>query len=110
MLGLKEYCIFVLSNNSIDKVREYSGDNQIGSISFTIKDNLITTNDIITKAQNDLNFQKKLYKVLKDEYENFNINIRKFKGALELSNSGLKNIEGLINGEYEIDRNEFLEK
>ena len=91
-------------------MREYSGDNQIGSISFTIKDNLITTNDIITKAQNDLNFQKKLYKVLKDEYENFNINIRKFKGALELSNSGLKNIEGLIKGEYEIDRNEFLEK
>ena len=107
---LKNVVFFVLSNNSIDKVREYSGDNQIGSISFTIKDNLITTNDIITKAQNDLNFQKKLYKVLKDEYENFNINIRKFKGALELSNSGLKNIEGLINGEYEIDRNEFLEK
>ena len=87
---LKNIVFFVLSNNSIDKV--------------------ITTNDIITKAQNDLNFQKKLYKVLKDEYENFNINIRKFKGALELSNSGLKNIEGLINGEYEIDRNEFLEK
>ena len=107
---LKNIIFFVLSNNSIDNVREYSGDNQIGSISFTIKDNLITTNDIITKAQNDLNFQKKLYKVLKDEYENFNINIRKFKGALELSNSGLKNIEGLINGEYEIDRNEFLEK
>ena len=107
---LKNIVFFVLSNNSIDKVREYSGDNQIGSISFTIKDNLITTNDIITKAQNDLNFQKKLYKVLKDEYENFNINIRKFKGALELSNSGLKNIEGLINGEYDIDRNEFLEK
>lgn len=107
---LKNIVFFVLSNNSIDKVREYSGDNQIGSISFTIKDNLITTNDIITKAQNDLNFQKKLYKVLKDEYENFNINIRKFKGALELSDSGLKNIEGLINGEYEIDRNEFLEK
>ena len=107
---LKNIVFFVLSNNSIDKMREYSGDNQIGSISFTIKDNLITTNDIITKAQNDLNFQKKLYKVLKDEYENFNINIRKFKGALELSNSGLKNIEGVINGEYEIDRNEFLEK
>ena len=84
---LKNIVFFVLSNNSIDKVREYSGDDQIGSISFTIKDNLITTNDIITKAQNDLNFQKKLYKVLKDEYENFNINIRKFKGALELSNS-----------------------
>ena len=32
------------------------------------------------------------------------------KVQLELSNSGLKNIEGLIKGEYEIDRNEFLEK
>jgi hypothetical protein len=81
---LKNIVFFVLSNNSIDKVREYSGDNQIGSISFTIKDNLITTNDIITKAQNDLNFQKKLYKVLKDEYENFNINIRKFKDIFEM--------------------------
>lgn len=29
---------------------------------------------------------------------------------MERSNSGFKNIEGLINGEYEIDRNEFLEK
>ena len=57
---LKNIVFFVLSNNSIDKVREYSGDNQIGSISFTIKDNLITTNDIITKAQNDLNFQRTL--------------------------------------------------
>lgn len=29
---------------------------------------------------------------------------------MDLSISGLKNIEGLINGEYEIVRNEFLEK
>lgn len=51
-------CFFVLSNESIGRVKAYSGANQIGSISFTIKDNLITTNDIITKAQNDLTFQK----------------------------------------------------
>lgn len=107
---LKNIVFFVLSNNSIDNIKEYSGDNQIGRVSFTVKDNLITTKDIITRAQNDSNFQKKLYKVLKDEYENFDINIREFKGALELSSSGLKNIEGLINGEYEIDRSEFLEK
>lgn len=105
---LKNVVFFVLSNNSIDKVREYCGDNQIGSISFTVKDNLITTNDIITKAQNNLDFQKKLYRVLKDEFNNLNINIKKFKDALEFSNSGLKNIDGLINREYEIDRNEFL--
>lgn len=107
---LKNIVFFLLSNNSIDNIKEYSGDNQIGRVSFTVKDNLITTKDIITRAQNDSDFQKKLYKVLKDEYENFDINIRKFKDALELSSSGLKNIEGLINGEYEIDRSEFLEK
>ena len=101
---------FVLGNDSISKIKEYTGDNQIGRISFTVKDNLITTKDIITKAQNDLEFQKKIYTVLKDEYENFNINIRKFQNALKLSSSGLKNIEELINGEYEIDRKEFLEK
>lgn len=38
---------FVLSNESAGKVKEYSGDNQIGTISFTIKDNLITTDDIL---------------------------------------------------------------
>lgn len=101
---------FVLSNDSIDRVKEYSGDNQIGNISFTIKDNLITTADIITKAQNNLDFQKKLYTVLKDEFESFNTNGKKFCDALEFSrNVGLKNIDALINGEYEIDRNEFLE-
>lgn len=101
---------FVLGNDSIPKIREHSGDNQIGSISFTIKDNLITTNNIITKAQNDLDFQKKLYKVLKDEYNNFSTNIKDFEHALNTSHSGLKNIEDLINGEYKIDRKEFIEK
>lgn len=101
---------FVLGNDSIPKIREYSGDNQIGSISFTIKDNLITTNNIITKAQNNLDFQKKLYKVLKDEYNNFSTNIKAFEHALNTSHSGLKSIEDLINGEYKIDRKEFIEK
>ncbi len=101
---------FVLDNDSIGRIKEYSGNNQIGSISFTIKDNLITTADIITKAQNNLDFQKQLYNVLKEEFESFNVNEKGFYDALEFSrNVGLKNIDGLINGEYEIDRNEFLE-
>lgn len=101
---------FVLSNESAGKVKEYSGDNQIGSISFTIKDNLITTDDIITKAQNDLEFQKNLYNVLKGEFDSFNVNAKKFKEALEYSrNIGLKNIDEFINGEYEINRNEILD-
>lgn len=100
---------FVLSNSSIDMVKEYSGDNQIGNIAFTIKDNLITTADIITHAQNNFDFQKKLYNVLKEEFESFNVNAKKFSDALEFSrNVGLKNIDGLINREYQIDRTEFL--
>lgn len=101
---------FVLGNDSIPKIKEYSGDNQIGSISFTIKDNLITTDNIITKAQNDLDFQKELYKVLKDEYDDFSINIKNFERALKISHSELNNIDDLINGEYKIDRKEFIEK
>ncbi|MCB6202955.1 SMEK domain-containing protein [Extibacter muris] len=107
---LNKVIFFVLSNESINKVKEYSGDCQIGNISFTIKDNLITTDDIIVKAQGDLVFQQKLYGVLKDEFDNFNVNAKKFNDALEFSrNVGLKNIEELINGEYQINRSEFLE-
>ena len=106
---LNKVVFFVLSNDSVGKVKEYSGENQIGNISFTIKDNLITTDDVINKAQNDLEFQKNLYNVLKEEFENFNNNVKRFRDALEYSrNIGLKNIDGLINGEYEINRNEFL--
>ena len=56
---LNKVVFFVLSNDSVGKVKEYSGENQIGNISFTIKDNLITTDDVINKSQNDLEFQKK---------------------------------------------------
>lgn len=106
---LKKIVFFVLSNKSIDNVKEYSGNDQIGSIQFTVRDNLITTSDIITRAKSDLDFQKKIYKVLKDEFEDFNINNKKFNIALQCSASGLKSIEDLINGEYEINRNRFLE-
>lgn len=53
---LKNIVFFVLSNNSIDKVREYSGDNQIGSISFTIKDNLITNYLKVSKKDKEFIF------------------------------------------------------
>ena len=108
--NLSNIVFFVLSNDSVENVKEYSGDNQIGKFSFTIKDNLITTNDIISRAQTDFDFQNKLYDTLKYEYSNFDINIRKFKKALELSSFGLQTIEGLINREYEIDRSEFIKK
>ena len=108
---LNNIIFFVLSNDCVNNIKEYTGTNQIGNISFAKKDNLITTNDIINKAMSDIEFQEKLYQLLKKEFENFESTSKKFCDALEKSkNVGLKNIESLINGEYEIDRSILLNK
>ena len=107
--NISNVIFFVLSNDSINNIKEYTGTNQIGNISFTKNDNLITTNDIINKAMSDLEFQERLYQLLKKEFENFEVTSKKFYNALEYSkNVGLKNIESLINREYEIDRSSFI--
>ena len=101
---------FVLHNDSIKNIKDYTGENQIGNISFIKEKNLITTEDIINRAQMDLDFQKDLYNIIKNEVENYNEWIRKFEDALETSkNVGINNIETKINGEYEIDRQELIE-
>lgn len=102
---------FVLHNDSIKNIKDYTGENQIGNISFIKEKNLITTEDIINRAQIDLDFQENLYNIIKNEVENYNELIRKFEDALETSkNVGINNIETKINGEYEIDRQELIEK
>lgn len=102
---------FVLHNDSIKNIKDYTGENQIGNISFVKENNLITTQDIINKAQNDLIFQEQLYNIIKTEFESFNEWIRKFEDALDNSkNIGISNIETKINDEYEIDRKELIEK
>lgn len=102
---------FVLHNDSVKNVKDYTGENQIGNISFTKKDNLITTQNIIEKAQNDLIFQEQIYNLLKTEVESFNECLRKFEDAIDNSkNVGISNIDIKINDEYEIDRTELIEK
>ena len=102
---------FVLHNDSIKNIKDYTGENQIGNISFIKEKNLITTEDIINRAQIDLDFQEHLYNIIKNEVENYNELIRKFEDEIETSkNVGINNIETKINGEYEIDRKELIEK
>lgn len=102
---------FVLHNESIKNVNDYTGENQIGNIPFTKEDNLITTQDIIQRAQNDLIFQEQLYNLLRTEFENFNEYSNKFEKAINDSkNVGISNIDVKINDEYEIDRTELIEK
>ncbi|NOW89781.1 hypothetical protein BCD91_001804 [Clostridium beijerinckii] len=102
---------FVLNNDSVDKVKDYKGNDQIGSISFTKANDLITTKDIIEKAKDNQEFQIDLYKLLKREIESIKDNLYKFEEAIENSKTvGLGNIDCKINDEYEIDRSELISK
>jgi hypothetical protein len=102
---------FMLNNDSVDKVKDYTGNDQIGSISFTKANDLITTKDILQKATVNLDFQIALYELLKREIESIKDNSYKFQEAIENSKSvGLGNIDCKINNEYEIDRSELISK
>lgn len=102
---------FVLHNDSIKNVKDYTGQNQIGNISFIKEKNLITTEDIINRARTDLNFQERLYDLMKNDVENYKKCIRKLEEALDISkNVGINNIETKINSEYEIDRKELVDR
>ena len=72
--NLKNIKFFVLNNESLDKVKDYTGDDKIGNISFIKANDLITTRDILQKATTDLDFQINLYYLLKQETENIKDN------------------------------------
>lgn len=108
---LKEVFFFVLNNDSIDQVKDYTGDNKIGKIDFEKDKHLITTQDVVARAKNDLDFQTALYELL--EKDNAKISELSSKLIIQFHDSkeiGLNNITSLINGEYEIDRTSLINK
>ena len=108
--SIKKIVFFVLGNRSVENVVDYTGENQIGNISFTKKDNLITTDDILQKATDDLDFQCKLYDILKREVESVDSVFSQLVSALHLSKTAINNIDSYINEEYYIDRSKFISK
>lgn len=108
---IKSVYFFVLNNDCVDKVVDYSGDEKIGNIEFKKSEHLITTQDVVKKAASDLEFQKALYELLQKEdskiVEISNKFLKEIKNSKEI---GLKSIDCLINDEYEIDRTEIIEK
>ena len=64
---IKSVYFFVLNNDSVDKVKDYSGNEKIGNIEFRKSEHLVTTQDVINKATNDFEFQKALYDLLQKE-------------------------------------------
>lgn len=100
---------FVLNNESVPKIKDYSGTNQIGNIEFTRENNLITTQDIHERAQTNLDFQIQLYDLLKEDEHRASNNAVALRKALDISNNvGLENIDSHINGEYRIDRSDLI--
>ena len=102
---------FMLNNDSVDKVKDYIGNDQIGGIPFTKANDLITTKDILQRATVNLDFQIALYELLKRETDSIRDNSYKLQEAIENSKTvGLGNIDCKINNEYEIDRSELISK
>lgn len=108
---LKEVFFFVLNNDSIDQVKDYTGENKIGKIDFEKDKHLITTQNVVARAKSNLDFQTALYELL--EKDNTKISelsrklIAQFHDSKEI---GLNNITSLINGEYEIDRSPLINR
>ena len=103
--GVNKLFFFVLSNDSVGHVRDFTGDSQIGKIEFVKDENLITSDDIVQKARTDIEFQIALYDFLQSE-NNALIQIgEKFEEAVKTSKALIdNNIDCFINDEYVIDR------
>ena len=102
--NVENVMFFVLGNSSVDQVIDYTGADQIGKVSFTRKDNLITTADILQKATDDFDFQCKLYDLLKRDVDCVESVFGQLEKALDLSKTAIThNIEALINREYYIE-------
>lgn len=100
---------FVLGNDSIEKIPDYTGKDRIGKIDFSPDNHLISINKIIIKAKTDYIFQKSLYDLLKQESDSFQSISRKFDEEVSFSREIVQtSIDGLINGEYEINRQELI--
>lgn len=109
--NVKNVVFFALHNQSVDRIPEYTGDSLIGNISFTRKNNLITTQDILTKAQNDFSFLSQLYDLFKADEHNTSGNEGRLRSALTTTTPvGLNNINCHLPGGYQIDRSALVEK
>ena len=107
---IKKVKFIVLANESIVKVKDYVGDNRIGNVDFVKSDDLITTDTILHKASTDLDFQIKLYELLKSEEDSVQSNLASLEAAVEDSKAGIENIDCCLNEEYVIDRSVIIEQ
>lgn len=103
--SIKNIKFFMLYSSNVSHIK----DKTVGTLTFTKQSDLITTRMVLEKAKTDLNFQTALYQlfqrdaVLKTDFDKLN-------EAIEKSKFDISEIVHLINGEYEIDRSEQINK
>lgn len=108
---IKNLYFFVLNNGSVSDVKDFTGDSRIGDINFRKVENLITTETIIRKAENDLDFQNSLYELLKKDSDFLKNDIEEFKTTVEDSkNVHLNDIRDVIGDGYHIDLKKQIEE
>ena len=108
---INEVFFFVLCNESIDRIKNYKGENQIGRLSFSVDKNLISTEIIIKKAQTDVRFLRSLYSAIHDEYLLIPQIAQKLDDKVRISKEIIDDsINCLINREYEIDRSKIIQE
>lgn len=105
LASITEVKFFMLDNSETSKVNDLN----IGTLVFTRQSDLITIQKILSKAKTDLNFQIALYDLLQRDIILKN-DFSKMNEAIEKSKFDISEIEYRINGEYEIDRSELVNK
>lgn len=109
--NIQEVYFLVMNNYTIDNVKDYSGKDRIGNIDFKSKKHLITTQQIITHATSNLDFQMALYDLFMKEDTNLREISERLVSEIEISKTvGLSKIDCLINDEYEIDKSDIVNR
>lgn len=109
--AIKELYFFVLDNESLPNVHDFSGDEKIGNIEFIADKHLITHEKIINKAKLDLDFQIKLYQLFeRDSIEFPSLASSLYQQIVDSKEKMSVSIDCFINGEYQIDRTDIIHK
>lgn len=107
LINIKKVLFFVLNNESVSKIK----DIKIGAISFSKKDCLITTDDVIDKALKYKKFKNDLFNLLKRDEEVCNSDFNQYEEACHNSTLFMDNdIIDSLGGSYVIDRKSDIDK
>lgn len=109
--NIEKLYFVTLSNASIKNIKDYCGESRIGKIDFKASENLITTDNILSRAKEDMDFQIALFNILWSESNSLIDITNNLSEAIDISKKLMNsNIDCLINNEYTIDRSDDINK